>query len=240
VTRPAANAGAVRAIEHDPRTRRGAANRLLVGVYAQFAAVNLVFYAVFFGLPLWLEEARRFAPATAGLLLLPVVGVGVLATPLAARLIDRSGPRGALIVGAVLLLTGSLLLLLFDAATPVPALLAVGAVLGVPNGFNTLGLQTALYETAPARQMGAAGGLFQTFRYTGAILSTALIGLVLGPRATSGHLHTLAIVCAVVSTLLAVTSILTRRSSGGTSPPPASPRDSPLVRRPAATPSPST
>ena len=58
-----------------------AANRPLVGIYAQFAAVNLVLYAVFFGLPLWLEEERRFAPGTAGLLLLPVAGVGVLATP---------------------------------------------------------------------------------------------------------------------------------------------------------------
>ncbi len=191
-----------------------AANRPLVGVYAQFAAVNLVFYAVFFGLPLWLEEARRFAPGTAGLLLLPVAGVGVLATPLAARLIDRSGPRLSLIVGAVLLLAGSLLLLLFDAATPVWALLAVGAILGVPNGFNNLGLQAALYEAAPAAQMGAAGGLFQTFRYMGAILSTALIGLVLGPRATSESLHALAVVSAVVSALLVVTSILTQRPSG--------------------------
>jgi MFS family permease len=108
--------------------------------------------------------------------------VGVLATPLAARLIDRSGPRLALIVGAVLLLAGSLLLLLFDAATPVPALLAVGAVLGVPNGFNTLGLQAALYETAPATQMGAAGGLFQTFRYTGAMSDTKSLS-VSGARA---------------------------------------------------------
>ncbi len=97
------------------------------------------------------------------------------------------------------------MLLLFDAATPVWALLAVSAVLGVPNGFNNLGLQAALYEAAPAAQIGAAGGLFQTFRYMGAILSTALIGLVMGAHATSGHLHTLA------SALLVVTSILTRR-----------------------------
>ena len=139
--------------------------------------------------------------------------MGVLATPLAARLIDRAGPKPALIVGALLLLAGSLLLLLFDAATSMAALLAVGAVLGVPNGFNNLGLQAVLYETAPAQQMGVAGGLFQTFRYTGAILSTALIGLVLGPSATSGRLHTLAVVVGVVSALLLVTSILARRSS---------------------------
>lgn len=184
-----------------------AANPPLVRVYAQFAAVNLVLYAIFFGLPLWLEEARGFAPGTTGLLLLPVAGVGVLATPLAARLIDRSGPRPALIVGSVLLLVGVLLLLLFDAATPLPVLLAVGAVLGVPNGFNNLGLQATLYEAAPAQQMGVAGGLFQACRYTGAILSMAIIGLVFGASATSGSLHTLAVILAAVSALLVIASI---------------------------------
>jgi len=104
-------------------------------------------------------------------------------------------------------------LLLFDGATPVWALLAVGAVLGVPNGFNNLGLQAALYETAPETQMGAAGGLFQTFRYVGAIASTAIIGLVLRPSATSENLHTLAVVIAAVSAVLVVTSTLTRWSS---------------------------
>jgi MFS family permease len=189
------------------------ANRPLVGVYAQFAAVNIVLYAVFFALPLWLEEARGFAPGTTGLLLLPVSGVGALATPLAARLIDRSSPRLSLIVGSALLLAGSLLLLLLDATTPLPALLAVGVVLGIPNGFNNLGLQAVLYETAPAQQMGAAGGLFQTFRYTGAVLSTALIGLVFGVNATSASLHTLAVLLAVVSGALVMASIRTGRSA---------------------------
>jgi MFS family permease len=188
-------------------------NRVLSGVYAQFAAVNLVFYTIFFGLPLWLEQARRFTPDAAGLLMLPVAGVGVLATPLAARLITRAGPRPALMVGAALLLVGSLLLLLFNAATTVPVLLVVGGVLGVPNGFNNLGLQAALYEAAPPQQMGAVSGLFQTSRYTGAILSTALIGLVMGAGATSARLHTLAIVIAAVSALLVVASILARRST---------------------------
>jgi len=187
------------------------ANRPLLGIYLQFAAVNFVFYSVFFGLPLWLEEARRFAPDTAGLLLLPVAGVGVLVTPLAARIINRSGPRVTLIAGAILLLVGSLLLFLFDNSTPVPVLLAVAAVLGIPNSFNNLGLQATLYDVAPAGQMGAVGGLFQTFRYIGAILSTALIGLVLGPSATSDSLHTLAVVIAAVSALLVVTSIALRR-----------------------------
>src|SRR5713101_2360639 len=54
-----------------------AAHRQLGGVYTQFAGVNIVFYAVFFSLPLWLERVRGFESGLAGLLLLPIAGVGV-------------------------------------------------------------------------------------------------------------------------------------------------------------------
>jgi MFS family permease len=135
----------------------------------------------------------------------------VLATPVAARLISRSGPGPALITGACMLTVGSLLLLVFNATTPVIVILAVGVVLGIPNGFNNLGLQAALYEHAPANQMGAAGGQFQTFRYVGAILSTSLLGLAFGTTVTSNGLHSIAYILAFVSGLLLVASITTRR-----------------------------
>ena len=75
------------------------------------------------------------------------------------------------------LTAGAALLLVLGPATPLVGILAVGAVLGLPNGFNNLGLQAALYERTPPAHTGAAGGLFQTFRYLGAILATALIGV---------------------------------------------------------------
>jgi predicted MFS family arabinose efflux permease len=188
-----------------------AANRPLVGVYAQFAGVNIVFYAVFFSLPLWLERVHGFDSGLAGLLLLPVAGVGILTTPVAARLISRSGPGPALIIGTFTLIVGSLLLLVCNATTPVSVILAVGVVLGIPNGFNNLGLQAALYEHAPAHHIGAAGGQFQTFRYVGAILSTSLLGLAFGTTVTSNGLHLIAYVLAGISVLLLVASLTTRR-----------------------------
>jgi len=193
-----------------------AANRPLIGVYTQFAGVNIVFYAVFFSLPLWLEQVRGFNSGLSGLLLLPVAGVGVLATPIAARLISRSGPGPALITGACMLTVGSLLLLILNATTPVVTILVVGVVLGIPNGFNNLGLQAALYEYTPANHMGAAGGQFQTFRYVGAILSTSLLGLAFGTTVTSNGLHLIAYVLAGISGLLLVASIATRRLRRGT------------------------
>jgi predicted MFS family arabinose efflux permease len=188
-----------------------AANRPLLSIYAQFAGVNIVFYAVFFSLPLWLEQVRGFESGLAGLLLLPVAGVGILATPVAARLISRCGPGPAIITGACLLTAGSLLLLVCHASTPVSILLAIGVVLGIPNGFNNLGLQAALYERTPAQHMGAVGGQFQTFRYVGAILSTSLLGLAFGTTVTSHGLHLIAYALAGISVLLLAASLTTRR-----------------------------
>jgi predicted MFS family arabinose efflux permease len=188
-------------------------NRALLFIYVQFAAVNVVFYAVFYGLPLWLEQTRGYGPDVTGLLLLPVAGIGVVATPIAARLINRSGPRPSLIIGSTLLLIGSLLLLVFNSETTVAPLLAVGAVLGVPNGFNNLGLQAALYETAAADQIGAAAGLLQTCRYAGAIASTAIIGAIYGNEASNDSLHALALIMAATSFALVLASLFGYRSS---------------------------
>jgi sugar phosphate permease len=192
-------------------------NRSLLGIFLQYAAINTVFYGIFFGLPLWLERARAFHPHEAGLLVLPVAGMGVISTPIAAWLVRRHGARPALIIGSFTLLAGSLLLLLPDQRTPLVVIILIGCVLGIPNGFNNLGLQAALYEITPPERMGQTGGQFQTFRYIGAILSTALLGLIFGSTATSNELHTMAIVLAGISALVLLASIGARRQHADSS-----------------------
>ena len=178
-------------------------NRQLVKVYVQFAAVNVVFYSLFFGLPLWLEKARGFGPALSGLLMLPLTGVGILTTFAAIQILRQSGGiRRALFLGALALSGGTLLLLFFEPNSPVALLLAVIMVLGIPNGLQNLGLQAALYAAAPAKDMGVAAGQFQTFRYLGSILSTSLLGLLFGGTTTTGGLHLLAVALACISVLL--------------------------------------
>jgi MFS family permease len=184
----------------------------LLAVFGQFTAVNVVFYSMFFGLPLWLERVRGNGPEVAGLLLLPVAIVGALTTPIAARSIDRSGPRPSLVIGAVALMVGSLLLALIVPSSPTIAIVGAGLALGVPNGFNNLGLQAALYENAPADRMASSGGLLQTCRYLGAILSTALLGAVYGSTVDTAGFHRIALVMAALSAVLVAWSLLTGRS----------------------------
>jgi predicted MFS family arabinose efflux permease len=188
-----------------------AANPVLIGVFVQFAATTFVFYTFFFGLPIWLEEIRGFDARAAGLLILPVTGLGVLVTPFAAGLVSRRGTRPSLVIGSVFMLLGSALLLTFGPATPVPALVAVALVLGVPNGFNNMGLQAALYEAAPPARTSWAGGQFQTFRYIGAILSSTLLGAVFRQHASTEGLHDIAILMTVVAAGLIVASVAVRR-----------------------------
>jgi predicted MFS family arabinose efflux permease len=188
-----------------------AVNPALVSVFVQFAAVTFVFYSYFFGLPIWLEEVRGFDAKTAGLLILPVTGLGVLMTPIAASLIGRAGSRPSLIIGSVFMCAGSALLLTFGPSTPVITLIAVAIVVGVPNGFNNMGLQAELYNLAPLERISWAAGQFQTFRYVGAILSATLLGAIFRQRATTSGLHSIAIVLVVVSVALIVASVAGRQ-----------------------------
>lgn len=183
----------------------------LLGVLGQQAAIQLVFYSVFYGLPVWLEEVRHYPVEQAGLLMLPVAMLGVLVTPVAARLVSRFGPRLPLVIGSVGLVVGSLLLFTLGDATPAIGILGVSAVLGLPNGLNNMGLQAALYSAAPPEAVGLAGGLFQTARYVGAILSTALLGLVLETHLDSAGLHRIAIVTTVLAALLVPAALSVRR-----------------------------
>jgi MFS family permease len=177
-------------------------NRRLLGLFAQFAAVSLIFYAAFFGFPLWLLQERQLEPAAVGLIVLPVSGAAVLLIPFAARLLARRGIRPTLLIGACALLAGLLLQLTLDATTPIPLLFGVSAVIGIAGAFNNLGLQAALYQLAPADRMGTATGQFQVFRYVGATLCTALLGIVFSGTATTTGLHLLALMLVPVALAL--------------------------------------
>lgn len=192
-----------------------AANPVLIGVFVQFAATTFVFYTLFFGLPIWLEEIRGFDARAAGLLILPVTGLGILATPVAAALVERRGPRLSLVVGSAVLVLGCALLLTFGPTTPVLGLVAVAFVLGVPNGFNNMGLQAALYANAPPARTAWAGGQFQTFRYIGAILSATLLGAVFHQKASTEGLHGMAVLLLTVSICLVVASVVMQRRPSG-------------------------
>lgn len=175
--------------------------RTLRGVYARFVAVTLAFYGVMLGLPVWLQEARGLEAGAAGLIMAPVAGLSMVTTPIAARFIRLRGAGPSVVVGAACVVIGAVPMFSYGPDTPLAVVVVAGAVLGAGLGFANLGLQTALYEGAPPAQMGAAGGLFQTCRYIGAIVATAIMGAAFADTVDGMGLHVIAAVTAGLALL---------------------------------------
>ncbi|HEU4421182.1 MAG TPA: MFS transporter, partial [Pilimelia sp.] len=190
-----------------------AAHLGLVRALGQQIGVQAVFYSMFYSLPLWLQRVRSFPAHATGLIMLPVAALGVVLAPAAAVLLRHRGPRPVLLLGCGGLTLGSITVLALGDATPVAGIVLVGAVFSLPQAFNNLALQASVYAEAPPGHTGLAAGLFQTCRYLGAILSTALLGLVFHSGVSTAGLHAVALVMVVLAALLTVAAY--RAGPGG-------------------------
>ncbi|GAA1995481.1 MFS transporter [Nocardiopsis rhodophaea] len=184
----------------------------LTGTYVRCAATYVVFYAITYALPQWLQLGRGLSEAQSGLVMLPVAALGFLTTMWATRLTRRRGLRTVLVTGSIALCVGSAALIVTGSAAPLWVIVLIAAVLGLPTGFNNLGNQTLLYRTAPHDQMGIASGLFRTSQYIGANLAAALVGVTFGGSADDSGLHLLGAAITAISLGLLVSSVLSRHA----------------------------
>jgi MFS family permease len=151
--------------------------RQLFSVSARFAVVCTVFFAAFFGLPLWLLQSSSLGAVGTGAAMAPMVIASALITPMAARTVSRSGAAAASLVGASGLCLGTGLLITVNEQTSVVVLMAAMAALGTSLAFSNLGLQAQLTDEVSPAQLGTAAGLFQAARFVGAALATGLLGI---------------------------------------------------------------
>jgi len=182
-------------------------NLPLLATYARSLLAAVTSYALLYGYTQWLEEGRGLSPVTAGLVLLPVFGAGLVVSTLTGR---RPEIRGKLVVGAVGQVVLAGLLLLVDAQSTMWFLVALAVVAGVPQGLNNLANQNAVYHQADAGRLGASAGLMRTFFYLGAITASAANGIVFRDGATTAGVHELALVMLGASVLFLVLTLADR------------------------------
>jgi predicted MFS family arabinose efflux permease len=182
-------------------------------VYVEFMLVNVLFYSLFFGLPSYLQMVRHVSEFHTGMLMLTLGLCSLAASPLAGRWIDRAGPRPALLVSAILMTLGSVWIVTLNPSSPVPSVCLALAAFGVSNGLNNVGMQAALFMSAPKELIGVASGLFSTSRNLGAIISALLTGIVMGDRFSAGGFLLLGVILTVIALALVLLS-LRRRESG--------------------------
>ncbi|OAE00925.1 MFS transporter [Arthrobacter sp. OY3WO11] len=155
-------------------------NKPLMLIYLGFAVFSSVYYFVFFGLPQLLQEAGGYEPGVVGLLMLPLAGMSVLATPWAVKAMGRFGVRRVLIAGVVLLTVAAALMWLLTGTLAIPLVVVLTALMGIPYGTVGIATNQGMFVSIRPQERGVAAGIYQTCRYVGAITATVMIGVFAG------------------------------------------------------------
>jgi EmrB/QacA subfamily drug resistance transporter len=182
-------------------------------VNVEFMLVNVLYYSLFFGLPSYLQMVRHVSEFQTGILMLSLGLCSLVTSPIAGRWIDKSGPGPALLVSAILMTFGSVWLVTLNQTSPVISVCLALAAFGISNGLNNVGMQAALFQSTPKEIIGVASGLFNTSRYLGTILSSLLIGIVMGGKFSFEGFQVLGIILTVIALSLVFMS-RRRRESG--------------------------
>lgn len=182
-----------------------AANKALSATYLRFALTCVLTYVVFYGFAQWMQDALGYSATEAGIATLPLSISAALASLLGARTTTLRAP---LAFSAFGLLVGCGGLLLLGDHSSRWALGGVGIAFGLAQGASSVANQAAVYDQAPAAQIGTASGLQRTAGYLGAVGASSLLGFFYGARATSAGLHALAITMMVLSALLCAGTLL--------------------------------
>ena len=137
-------------------------------------------YSTFFLGTLYLEHVRHYSALQTGMAFLPwTVTVGILATGVTARLVERFGQMRVLVPGLVSVIAGLLLLGTTSASTAFfPTVFFANFLigLGIGNAFMPL-LQIAMADV-PAQDAGLGSGIVNVSQQVSGALGLAVLGTV--------------------------------------------------------------
>ncbi|MFD0825767.1 MFS transporter [Neobacillus sp. M.A.Huq-85] len=161
-------------------------------VYLQFIVLNIFFYCLFFGLPLYFQDAMHLSVEKSGLFMLFMSGMSIIISQITGKWIDKSGVKQPIVFGALLSVLGAIILsLFFIKAANWWQIGLILAVMGLSYGIGNVVLQVAMLKESPKEMLGTTSGLFQTCRYLGSILSSIVLGLIFGSEVSSENMEIL-------------------------------------------------
>jgi EmrB/QacA subfamily drug resistance transporter len=154
-------------------------------VSAGTALVTLGFFALFgafFYLTLYLQQVHGMGPVEAGVRLLPMTAMVIVASPVAGALTARFGPRPPLVAGMLLSAVALFGLSRLSVDAPYASLWPWFLITGMGFGAVVVAGTEAIVGNLPEHQAGLAGGIQQTGSQIGGVLGTTILGTILATR----------------------------------------------------------
>jgi EmrB/QacA subfamily drug resistance transporter len=144
-------------------------------------------YSTFFLGSLYFQHVRGWSPIEIGLAFLAMsVALATMSAGLAARLVQRFGPKPTLVAGIAGPVLGLLLFSQAGESTPYfPTIFAAFALLGFGFGAANPPLMMIALEDVPARDAGLASGTIQVSIQLSAALGLAALGTIATDRTNS-------------------------------------------------------
>ena len=158
---------------------------ITVGALAVAANFFALFGVTFF-LALFLLNFRGEEGITAGVMLLPLSAVSIIASPIGAAMVNRFGIRLTMSLGLVLVGGALFGLTPIGIDSPYLAMAVPFVVLAVGVGLVMTSGAEAIVGSAPVRLAGVAGGLQATALQLGGALGTAVLAAVVSAGTAAG------------------------------------------------------
>ncbi len=160
--------------------------------HGNFAAANVASLAIGFALTgvflpliIYVQSVLGFSPLMSGLLTAPMSLMSGLIAPFAGHLSDRISGKYVSLVGFLATAIGIAIVALRAGPDINPWSLTPGLLIfGFGIGCVFSPLANLATRSVPMPQMGAASGVFNTFRQVGSVLGSAAIGVLLQARLT--------------------------------------------------------
>ncbi|MFD1887267.1 MFS transporter [Paenibacillus wenxiniae] len=162
-------------------------------ITVSFMIANVLFYALFFGFPSYLQQVIRLDSLHTGLIMLVLGLSSVAGATLAGKALRRYSCRIILWLAVSLMLVGSVLLIILQVHSSLYWSSLILLLFGCSNGLSNVAMQADLMEQTPASVAGVVSGLFNMARNLGGIVASMLISIIAGAVFTASQFHTLAI-----------------------------------------------
>ncbi|TDD37670.1 DHA2 family efflux MFS transporter permease subunit [Actinomadura sp. KC06] len=156
-----------------------------VSLSAATGLIVLGFFGMFgtvFFITLYLQQVHGMSPVDAGVRMLPMTGVFIVASPLAGALTSRFGPRLPLVLGMGFTAAAMFGLSRIGVEAPYIELWPWFVLVGLAFGMVIVAGTEAIVGNAPAHLAGVAGGLQQTAAQLGGVLGTSVLGVLLSTK----------------------------------------------------------
>ncbi|MEZ5115850.1 MAG: MFS transporter [Candidatus Nanopelagicales bacterium] len=151
-------------------------HRNFTGAIATVFVIDFSFGSLLFFLPLYLQEMLGYSPVETGVLLLPLTGLMVIASPIGGRIAGKVGPMPP-IVGGLLLMSASVFWIsTMDVQTTYADLWLPTALMGFGIGVALTPMNLAAMNAVPQNHAGSAAALLVTLSGLGATLGVAVTG----------------------------------------------------------------